>query len=118
MFVDFSHRRVMQKPTFPGWHFSRAFPMRTSRNTWFLEAHLQNRHWSTKNNHNDGNSATLARNGKQRTAMIMPTHYATRGISGALLICAQREAKAIQTIGIAKSHNAMRLRVWRYLEIW
>jgi hypothetical protein len=61
-----------------------------------------------KCNHKDGNSVTVARNRKQRTATTMPTPYATRGISGALLMREQRNSKAIQTIGIAKSHKAIR----------
>src|SRR5262245_37937979 len=69
-------------------------------------------------NHKDGNSVTVARNRKQRTAMTMPAPYATRGVSGALFILEQRKAKAIQTIGIAKSHKAILSRVCRYLETW
>ena len=69
-------------------------------------------------NHKDGNSVTVARNRKQRTAMTMPAPYATRGVNGALFILEQRKAKAIQTIGIAKSHKAILSRVCRYLETW
>ena len=69
-------------------------------------------------NHKEGNSVTVARNRKQRTAMTMPAPYATRGVNGALFILEQRKAKAIQTIGIAKSHKAILSRVCRYLETW
>ena len=69
-------------------------------------------------NHKNGNSVTVARNRTQRPAMTMPAPYATRGVSGALFILEQRKAKAIQTIGIAKSHKAILSRVCRYLETW
>src|SRR5262247_3938356 len=69
-------------------------------------------------NHKNGNSVTVARNRTQRQAMTMPAPYATRGVSGALFILVQRKAKAIQTIGIAKSHKAILSRVCRYLETW
>src|SRR5262249_1945560 len=71
-----------------------------------------------RSNHKNGNSVTVARNRRPRPAMTMPATYATRGVSGALFILEQRKAKAIQTIGIAKSHKAILSRVCRYLETW